>query len=267
MAGYQQMQQLSFEPMSPHRSPLAGPRLLVPPYVHFEPPRPQAPLGAILVADITGDAPAIAQLTAYAHLLPWCAVAICVRGERRVSGSWARALERLPTSSAWLTLRSDEPLTTQMVLSAVTGRTPLTPDQFARWIAERIGRPGLAALFAAAIEMTPRRGVAALTSGYALLRARLRSLGPLKANDWRSAYYLAAWAGHPRISLAECAEQLGMDVWTLRREIERIAGVSLEEQRALRGWEWFGEATLRTAGLVAVTRAVPAEGEEQAQSW
>ncbi len=267
MAAPDEFHHLSSVPMPTDRMMFPGPRMLVPPYVHLETPAPQAPLGTVLVADITGDATAIAHLTAYAHLLPWCAVTVCIRRQSRVSGSWARALDRLPPSAAWLTLGPEESLTPSVILDAVIGRTPLVPDQFAQWIGERLGRPGLSSLFAAAIEMTPRRGVAALASGYALLRARLRSLSSLTPPDWRLAFYLAAWAGHPRVSLADCAERLGMDVWTLRREIDRLAGVSLEEQRSWRGWEWFAEALLRKAGLVSVGVSGRSEEAGQAQSW
>lgn len=242
-------------------SQFRGPRLLAPPYAHFEPPHPLAPLGSVLLGDTGDDAGTLQQLSAYAQLLPWCPVALVVRDTVPARD----LLARLPDHVAFIAPHAGMPFTPRVVLDAVTSRPPLSPDLFAAWVARRIGREGIAPLLASAIDTPPRTGLAALASGYALLRARLLQLGPLTPGDWRMAYFLAACAGHPAMSIEGCAERLRTDAWTIRMQVERLAGATLDEQRAQRGWEWFAESVLRKWGYVIRHQPAAAQAAREAR--
>jgi hypothetical protein len=58
-------------------------------------------------------------------------------------------------------------------------------------------------------------------------------------------FHLTTAAGNTRLTTAQAAQRLECDIWTLRRRLERLAGVTTDQYRQLAGWEWFLEAVVR----------------------
>ena len=56
---------------------------------------------------------------------------------------------------------------------------------------------------------------------------------------------------------------MGLDLWTLRRRLQQLAGVTSDQYREYAGWEWFVESVLRThCGRVAA-----GGGKPSAPTW
>ena len=72
-------------------------------------------------------------------------------------------------------------------------------------------------------------------------------------------FHLATGAGNVRMTSAQAAERMGLDLWTLRRRLQELAGVTSDQYREYAGWEWFVEAVLRTHCGMSLK-----EGESQA---
>jgi len=77
--------------------------------------------------------------------------------------------------------------------------------------------------------------------------------------EWREVFHLATGAGNLKLTSAQAAERMGLDLWTLRRRLQHLAGITPDQYRDYAGWEWFVESVLRTHCDVS-----PREGESQA---
>lgn len=229
----------------------AGPalQLVAPPYGGFDVPRPDAPLGSFVVLDLEG-ASAVDVLLAPLRDMPWVPLVVVQRQGTRLSPELLRELNDVPGMPAYVLKRPDEGLSlAQLGQDAIRARLPLDVDRAAAWIAARMSRPNLAPSLTVAMSAPERQGwLARLSPAGRWLASRLKALGPLTAGDWRDVYRFAeVISSAGRFTIAEAAEQMGIDVWTMRRRLERLAGITLEQYRSLAGWEWFLEAVVRKA--------------------
>jgi hypothetical protein len=157
------------------------------------------------------------------------------------------ALEHLPGTPAFVWRRAEDGLPLVVLAQdAVRSRPAPDADQAAHWVAARCGRAELAQSLVLAMGSRPRRGLLArLSPAGRWTSRRLRTLSPLMPDDWRDAFHLATAAGNTRVTTAQAAQRLGVDIWTLRRRLDRLAGVTADQYRQLAGWEWLLEAVVR----------------------
>jgi hypothetical protein len=230
----------------------------MPPYTALEPVPAVMPLGSIFILDVDKDPSAIRGVSSTLRRAPWAPLLVVTRAP---AGNPAvlDELGSVPGSPAFLVRRPDEgmPLASQ-AQHAVLSRRPADPEQVAGYVAARMLRPSIAMPMTIAMSAPPR-GLARVAFGVRWLAGRLSSLGDLEAAEWREVFHLATGAGNLRLTSAKAAERMGLDLWTLRRRLQHLAGVSSDQFREYAGWEWFVEGVLRThCGLS------PREPESQA---
>lgn len=221
-------------------------QLVAPPYATFEAVTSGAPLGSFAVLELDGAVAVEEQLTALKHL-PWVPVVVVQRIGTRLTPELLRDLEGVPGMPAFVVKRPEEGLPlTLLGQDAIRSRPQVDPDRAAAWVAARVGRPNLVPSLTVAMSSPVRQGwKARLSPSGRWLARRLRTISLLTANDWNDVLEFAAVAGHARFTTAEAAAQLGIDVWTMRRRLERLAEITTEQYRSLAGWEWFLEAVVR----------------------
>jgi hypothetical protein len=204
------------------------------------------PLGSFCLVDLDGGAAAVDALIDPLHKAPWVPVVV-VQRSGKLSADVLHALEAVPGVPAFVLKRPDESLPlTILGQDAVRGRPPVDADRAAAYVANRAGRPNLAPSLTVAMAMPPRQGFfARFSAGSRWLARQLRGLSPLTAADWRDVFYLATAAGNTHFTTADAAERLRLDVWTIRRRLDRLAGITTDQYRLLAGWEWFLEAVVR----------------------
>lgn len=221
-------------------------QLVAPPYATFEAVTSAAPLGSFAVLELEGAAAIDEQLTALRHL-PWVPVVVVQRAGTRLTPELLRDLEAVPGMPAFVVKRPEEGLPLNVLgQDAIRSRPQVDADRAAAWVAARVDRPNLVPSLTVAMSSPIRQGwVARLSPSGRWLARRLRTISPLTASDWHDVLRFAAIAGHARFTTAEAAERLGIDVWTMRRRLERLADITTEQYRSLAGWEWFLEAVVR----------------------
>lgn len=233
--------------------------ILEPPYLRFLPAgafRP--PVGAALVADLSGGIPALAEAVQEHRDAPWCPLVTCV-SDRRVSSACLSAFESVPGVFAPL-YPGDYPSLSpsQRALKAIGRRPSPQPTTIALWVEKRLARPGTASTLGACFgdnceERPPRT-----------LTRRVRALGALEVRDWRGLARLAqilttpALPGHVSLELA--ALSAGVDPRSLRRWLRLATDMAWVEAVTRAGWEWVIEMALRRFGYVerGIRWAVPA---------
>jgi hypothetical protein len=229
-----------------------------PPYAVVEPVPGVPPLGSIFILDVDLGTGAIRGVSGTVRRAPWAPLLVVTRASP-ADPEVLRELEGVPGSPAFLVRRPDEGIPLgSLARQAVCSRRPIDPEQLAAYIASRLRRPSIAMPMTIAMS-APTRGLARVAFGVRWLAGRLNSLGDLDASEWRDVFHLAAGAGNLRLSSAQAAERMGLDLWTLRRRLERLAGATLDQYREYAGWEWFVESVLRVHCGV-----LPREGESQA---
>jgi hypothetical protein len=220
-------------------------RVALPPYTALQAVPPVLPLGSIFILDVDKDASALRGVTGTLRRAPWSPLLVVTRAPTADPGV-LQELEGVPGSPAFLVRRPDDGVSLPALAQhAVCGRRPVDPDTVAAYVAARMWRPSIAMPMAIAMSAAPR-GLARVALGVRWLAGRLSSLGDLEAAEWREVYHHATRAGNPRLTGAQAAERMGIDLWTLRRRLQHLAGVTSDQYREYAGWEWFVEAVLRT---------------------
>lgn len=224
--------------------------VLEPPYTRLLPAgacRP--PVGAVLVADLTGGIPALADAVLMQRDAPWCPLVTALY-DRRVPAASLAAFEPVPGSFVAL-YRGDYPELPDpaRVLLAVRRRPPPLATTIAQWAERRLGLPGVATTLGACFG----EGGDALRPPRTLTR-RVRDLGALEVRDWRGLSRLAqilttSDPGDLR-SLEAAAFSAGVDPRTLRRWLRLATDLPWSEVTGRVGWEWIVEMTLRRFGYV-----------------
>ncbi len=228
-------------------------RLALPPYLVLRPLTGEPPIGSILVLDADRRGPVLSSVGNALRSAPWAPVVVVTRS-RGTDPDVLRVLEGVQGMPAFLVRRADDTPLTALVLDAVRVRQPVHPDQVAAFVAARLRRPGITMPLSIALDAPPR-GLARVTLGVRWLAGRLNTVSDLTAADWSEVFHLAASAGGHRLTAAQAADRVALDLWTLRRRLEQLAGVSVDQYRENAGWEWFVESVLRKhCGL---TRRMP----------
>jgi hypothetical protein len=233
-------------------------RIAMPPYAALEPVLGVPPMGSILVLDVDKRATAIGGVSSILRSAPWAPLLVVTRASAK-DPDVLRELDGIPGTPAFVVRRPDEGLPlAALAQHAVRSRRPVDPDQVAAYIASRLRRPTIAMPMAIAMS-APTRGLARLAFGVRWLAGRLQALGDLDAAEWREVFHLSTGAGNLRLSSAQAAERMGLDLWTLRQRLEHLAGATADQYREYAGWEWFVESVLRTHCGVSLRK-----GESQA---
>ncbi len=233
-------------------------RVALPPYTALETVPPVLPLGGIFILDVDKDASALRGVTSTLRRAPWAPLLMVTRAPG-TDPAVLQELEGIPGSPAFLVRRAEDGLSLPgLVQHSMCSRRPADPEQVAAYVASRLRRPSIAMPMTIAMSAPPR-GLARVAFGVRWLAGRLSSLGDLEAAEWREVFHLATGAGHPRLTGAQAAERMGLDLWTLRHRLRHLAGVTSDQYREYAGWEWFVESVLRTHCGVS-----PREVESQA---
>ena len=233
-------------------------RVAMPPYTALALVPGVLPLGSIFILDVDKDASAIRGVSSTLRSAPWAPLLVVTRASAS-DPEVLRELDGVPGSPAFLVRRpEDGPALPSLAQHAVCSRRPADPEQVAAYVAARLRRPSIAMPMTIAMS-APTRGLARVAFGVRWLAGRLNSLGDLDASAWRDVFHLATGAGNLRMTSAQAAERMGLDLWTLRRRLQELAGVTSDQYREYAGWEWFVEAVLRTHCGVSLK-----EGESQA---
>jgi hypothetical protein len=233
-------------------------RVVMPPYSVLEPVPDALPLGSIFILDVDRDAAAIRGVGGVLRRAPWVPLLVVTRASV-TNPDALRELDGVPGTPAFLVRRPEDGLSVAaLAQQAVCSRRPADPEQVAAYVAARLRRPSVAMPMTIAMS-APTRGLARVAFGVRWLAGRLNSLGDLAATEWREVFHLATGAGNPRLSSAQAAARMGLDLWTLRRRLQHLAGVTSAQYRDYAGWEWFVEAVLRAHCGVSLW-----EGESQA---
>lgn len=233
-------------------------RIATPPYAALEPVPGVPRLGSIFILDVDLGADAIRGVSSTLRRAPWAPLLVVTRASSS-DPEVLRELDGVPGSPAFLVRRPDERVSlAYQAQHAVCSRRPADPEQVATYVASRLRRPAIAMPMTIAMS-APTRGLARVAFGVRWLAGRLNALGDLDASEWRDVFHLATGAGNLRLSSAQAAERMGLDLWTLRRRLQQLAGATLEQYREYAGWEWFVESVLRVHCGV-----LQREGESQA---
>lgn len=209
---------------------------------------PDAPSpGTVLVADLAAGIPALAEAVLAQRAAPWCPL-VTLMGDHGFPPSVLAAFEPLPGSFAPLYPSDFRTLDLPLRVEAAVHRRPAPESGIvARWIEQRLGRPGAGAILACCVAPRPRVG----RSGRTLTR-RVRELGPLAVRDWRGLTRLvritAAAGSRPVQSLETTAWDTGVDPRTLQRWLQLATDLPWIEVVRRPGWEWLLESALRRGG-------------------
>jgi len=233
-------------------------RVAMPPYTTLDVVPPVMPLGSFFILDVDKDASAIRGVSSTLRRAPWAPLLVVTRAPAG-NPDVLHELNGVPGSPAFLVRRTHEglPLASQ-AQHAMLSRRPADAEQVAGYVAARLWRPSLAMPMTIAMSAPPR-GLARVAFGVRWLAGRLSSVGDLDVTEWREVFHLATGAGNLKLTSAQAAERMGLDLWTLRRRLQHLAGVTPDQYREYAGWEWFVESVLRTHCEVS-----PREGESQA---
>jgi hypothetical protein len=218
-------------------------RLVSPPYVALESLPGEPPVGSIFVLDADRSGSALGSVISALRAAPWAPMVVVTRS-RGTNPEVLRVLESVQGTPAFLVRRSDDISLSALALDAVRGRQPVHPDQVAAYVAGRLRRPAVTMPLAIALA-SPPRGLARVTFGVRWLAGRLHTMGDLTATDWREVFHFAASAGSVRLTVAQAAERAERDLWTLRRRLQQLGDVTVDQYREYAGWEWFVESVLR----------------------
>lgn len=220
-------------------------RVAMPPYVAIEPVPGVVPLGSFFILDLDRMTREIRGIGSVLRGAPWAPLLVVTRASA-TDPDVLRELDGVPGTPAFLVRRPDEGFSlASLAHHAVCCRRPADPEQVAAYVASRLRRPSIAMPMTIAMS-APTRGLARVAFGVRWLAGRLNSLGDLDASEWREVFHLATGAGNLRLSSAQAAERMGLDLWTLRRRLEELGGVTSDQYREYAGWEWFVESVLRT---------------------
>ena len=200
--------------------------------------------GAILVADLCGGIPALAEAVRRQRDLPWCPLVLRI-AESHFPACAISPFEPVPGSFALLYPADFDWLPPGERIRRAVARRPV-PQQatIARWIEMRLGRPGLAQTLGICFGsgLTPSGPPRTLTR-------RLQAIGPLEVRDWRGLARLAQLAVTPgpwrSASLETTALEAGIDPRTLRRWLRLCTDKPWSEFLSNVGWEWILEAALQ----------------------
>lgn len=219
-------------------------RIVTPPYASVDLVRGTPALGSIFILDVDRGGAAVGGVASIVRSAPWTPVLVVTRTPAS-DPELFRELENIQGAPAFLVRRpEDGPALGALAQHAICSRRPVDPDQVAGYIAMRLRRTPIAMPLAIAMS-APARGLKRVAFGVRWLAGRLNALGSLDASDWREVFHLATGAGNPRLTSAQAAERMGLDLWTLRRRLKELADVGLEQYREYAGWEWFVEGVLR----------------------
>lgn len=233
-------------------------RVAMPPYTALEPVPTVLPLGSIFILDLDKSANGIRGVGSTLRSAPWSPLLLVTRASTN-DPEVLRELDGIPGTPAFLVRRPEDGMSlASLAQHAICSRCPADPEQVAAYVAARLRRPSIAMPMTIAMS-APTRGLARVAFGVRWLAGRLNSLGDLDASDWREVFHLATGAGNLRLTNAQAAERMGLDLWTLRRRLQHLAGVTSHQYREYAGWEWFLESVLRTHCGVS-----PREAESQA---
>jgi hypothetical protein len=233
--------------------------LVIPPYTAVESLADAPPLGSFFLLEVDESVDGWSVVESLREA-PWVPL-VLVQRSAYVPPALLTALQGLRGTPAFIWRRPDDGLPINVLAQdAVRGRPAPDPDQVACWVGARIGRVELASSLVVAMASPPPRSILArLSPAGRWLERRLRSISPLTPTDWRETFHLATAAGNTRLTTAQAAQRLGCDIWTLRRRLERLAGVTTDQYRLLAGWEWFLEAVVRKWSMTGERREVRGE--------
>jgi hypothetical protein len=217
------------------------------------------PLGAILVADISGERGVVAVVEAAARVAtePWCPVVLVSRSTG-LDHTVKAVIDQLGMVPAILTLPGEANLLApDTILTAVNAREKPTSDRLAGYVVSRTERPEVRL----PLEECFRRGMSDESElesySRSTLGRRLGRFGPLKPHDWTGlARALSlmldsgAPGGLPRGALVRLSQAYSIDPRTVQAHIHRFTGLTFEQARERPGWEWVIEAGLRRAGYL-----------------
>ncbi|MEO8635129.1 MAG: hypothetical protein ABI587_07620 [Gemmatimonadales bacterium] len=205
--------------------------------------------GAILIADLGGGIPALADAVQRQREVPWCPLVMRL-GDTRFPASTIEPFETVPGSFALLYPGDFGWLPPSERIRRAVARRPVPPlSIIALWLELRMGRPGLASTLGAcfgagAMQSRPPR----------TLTRRLQAIGPLEVRDWRGVARMAQLAVTPgpwrTASLEITALDAGIDPRTLRRWLRLCTDLSWAAFIGRVGWEWVLESALRQLGAV-----------------
>ena len=205
--------------------------------------------GSILIADLDGGIPALADAVLQQRDAPWCPLVLRL-AEPHFPARAIVPFEPVPGSFALLYPGDFDWLPpTERIRRAVARRPVPALPVIARWLELRLGRPGLAMTLGACFSdgKVPRRPARTLTR-------RIQAIGPLEVRDWRGLARLAQLAVTPgpwrSASLETTALDAGIDPRTLRRWLRLCTDLSWSTFVARVGWEWVLESALRQLGAV-----------------
>ena len=226
--------------------------LLEPKYLACRPAGNTIPsLGAILVADITGEDGVVAAVEAAARVAaePWCPAVLLSRSAD-LSHTVAAVIDQFAIAPAILRLPGEANLLApDAILTAVKARENPTPNQLAGYVVTRTGRPEVRLT----LEECFRRGMSdgSWSENYhrSTLSRRLSEFGPFKPRDWTGlarALSLLLASG----SLHRLSKRYAIDSRTVQTHIHRFTGQDFGQARKRPGWEWVIEAGLRRAGYL-----------------
>ena len=224
-------------------------QLLEPPYDTIRPAgRFRPPAGSLLLVDLTGGIPALAEAVNGQQDFPWCPLVLLV--DRSVSAETLHTFEPVPGTWALLYPSDYAYLPLARRARAAVQRRPIPcSTTLALWVERRTGLPSVASTLAACCG----EGGDALRPPRTLTR-RVQALGPLEVRDWRGLARLAQLVarlspeGGP--SLEGAALEAEVDPRTLRRWLRLATDLCWHQCAGLVGWEWVLESALREYGYL-----------------
>ncbi len=215
-----------------------------------------SPLGAILVADMTGDGGVVAVVEAATRVAaePWCPVVLLTRSTRLDRASEA-VIGQFDLAPAVLTMPSSANLLDpEPILLAVRRRQCPTPERMAQYVTQRVDRQDLTDTLRECF----RRGLDDNHDGPSLSRStlsrRLLDFEPLKAHDWSCMARTLAVLLEPDCHLGSSSRLHDIDPRTVRSHVRIYTGLDFGEVLEQPGWEWVVEAALQRWGYVPEAR-------------
>ena len=205
--------------------------------------------GTILIADLDGGIPVLADAVQRQREVPWCPLVMRLADPRFPARAVA-PFESVPGSFALLYPSDFDWLPPAERIRRAVARRPVPQlSIIACWLELRLGRPGLASTLGACFGA----GDMATRPPRTLTR-RLKAIGPLEVRDWRGLARLAQLAVTPgpwrSASLETTALDAGIDPRTLRRWLRLCTDLSWSDFIGRVGWEWVLESALRRLGAL-----------------
>ena len=233
--------------------PLTSPLfVLEPKYLACHPAGHTIPsLGAILVADVTGEDGVVVAVETAARVAaePWCPVVLVSRSAD-LSQTVAAVIDQFAMAPAILRLPGEANLLApDAILAAVKNRDAPTPYQLAGYVATRTGRPEVRLTLEECFRRAMSDGSWSEHYHRSTLSRRLSQFGPFKPRDWTGlarALSLLLASG----SLHRLSKRYAVDSRTVQAHIHHFTGLDFGQARKRPGWEWVIEAGLRRAGYL-----------------